>query len=59
MPVLTIESTCDETAAAVISESGDVLGQCVATQESLHEKFRGVVPEGRGQGARAADTPGH
>ncbi len=45
MPILTIESTCDETAAAVISEDGAVLGQCVATQESLHEQFRGVVPE--------------
>ena len=45
MPILTIESTCDETAAAVISETGTVLGDCVATQEALHEKFRGVVPE--------------
>lgn len=45
MPILTIESTCDETAAAVISETGAVLGDCIATQEALHEKFRGVVPE--------------
>lgn len=45
MPILTIESTCDETAAAVISLDGTVLGDCVATQESLHEKFGGVVPE--------------
>lgn len=45
MPILTIESTCDETAAAVISDRGEVLGDCVATQESLHEQFRGVVPE--------------
>lgn len=45
MFILTIESTCDETAAAVISQSGEVLGQCVATQESLHERFGGVVPE--------------
>ncbi len=45
MPILTIESTCDETAAAVISQDGHVLGECVATQESLHEKFHGVVPE--------------
>ncbi|MCP4890400.1 MAG: tRNA (adenosine(37)-N6)-threonylcarbamoyltransferase complex transferase subunit TsaD, partial [Planctomycetaceae bacterium] len=45
MPILTIESTCDETAAAVIDEDGRVLGDCVATQESLHEQFRGVVPE--------------
>jgi N6-L-threonylcarbamoyladenine synthase len=45
MPILTIESTCDETAAAVIDDDGRVLGDCVATQEALHERFRGVVPE--------------
>ncbi len=45
LPILTIESTCDETAAAVISDEGAVMGQCIATQESLHEQFRGVVPE--------------
>lgn len=45
MPILTIESTCDETAAAVIADDGTVLGECIATQETLHEKFRGVVPE--------------
>ena len=45
MPILTIESTCDETAAAVVSASGEVLGDCVATQETLHERFQGVVPE--------------
>ncbi|QDT58867.1 tRNA N6-adenosine threonylcarbamoyltransferase [Stieleria bergensis] len=45
MPILTIESTCDETAAAVISDNGAVLADCVATQEDLHERFGGVVPE--------------
>ena len=45
MPILTIESTCDETAAAIIASDGSVLGESVATQEALHEKFRGVVPE--------------
>ena len=45
MPILTIESTCDESAAAVIGNDGEVLGDCVATQEALHEQFRGVVPE--------------
>lgn len=46
MPViLTIESTCDETAAAVVDDQGSVLGECVATQEELHEQFQGVVPE--------------
>ncbi len=45
MPILTIESTCDETAAAVIDDDGAVLGDCIATQDELHERFRGVVPE--------------
>lgn len=45
MPLLTIETTCDETAAAVIDREGRVLGCSVATQEKLHERFAGVVPE--------------
>lgn len=45
MPILTVESTCDETAAAVISNEGTVLGECIATQDALHERFGGVVPE--------------
>ena len=45
MPILSIESTCDETAAAVIDDDGRVLGDCIATQDELHEQFRGVVPE--------------
>ncbi|MEM0925219.1 MAG: tRNA (adenosine(37)-N6)-threonylcarbamoyltransferase complex transferase subunit TsaD [Planctomycetota bacterium] len=45
MAILTIESTCDETAAAVISADGEILGHSIATQESLHERFAGVVPE--------------
>lgn len=45
MALLTIESTCDETAAAVIDERGIILGSALATQEKLHERFAGVVPE--------------
>lgn len=43
--LLAIESTCDETAAAVIDASFRVLGEAVATQEELHRRFDGVVPE--------------
>lgn len=43
--LLAIESTCDETAAAVITRDGRVLGECIATQEQLHQQFAGVVPE--------------
>lgn len=45
MNVLTLETTCDETAAAVITDSLEVLSSVVATQEKLHEKYGGVVPE--------------
>lgn len=43
--ILTIESTCDETAAAVISEDLRVEGSAVASQNRLHAQFSGVVPE--------------
>lgn len=41
--ILAIESSCDETSAAVISD-GKILNNIVATQ-SVHEKYGGVVPE--------------
>lgn len=43
--LLTIESTCDETAAAVVTDRLEVLGSVVASQNELHERFGGVVPE--------------
>lgn len=43
--ILTIESTCDETAAAVVTDQMDVLSSVVASQEELHREFDGVVPE--------------
>jgi N6-L-threonylcarbamoyladenine synthase len=45
MNILTIETTCDETAAAVVTDRLEVLGSAVASQDRLHERFRGVVPE--------------
>lgn len=45
MKILTLESTCDETAAAVVTDQLEVLSSVVATQEKLHEKYGGVVPE--------------
>ncbi|MDZ7616486.1 MAG: tRNA (adenosine(37)-N6)-threonylcarbamoyltransferase complex transferase subunit TsaD, partial [Patescibacteria group bacterium] len=45
MNILTIETTCDETAAAVINERLEVLGAVVASQDALHRRFGGVVPE--------------
>lgn len=43
--ILAIESTCDETAAAVVADGWDVKSNIVATQFDLHAKYRGVVPE--------------
>jgi N6-L-threonylcarbamoyladenine synthase len=43
--LLALETTCDETAAAVISERLEVLGAVVASQDALHARFGGIVPE--------------
>lgn len=43
--ILGIESTCDETAAAVVVDGRRVLSNSIATQFELHAKYRGVVPE--------------
>ena len=43
--ILTLETTCDETAAAVVTDALDVLGAVVASQDELHIRFGGVVPE--------------
>ncbi len=45
MPLLAIESTCDETAAAVIGRDRSILSSVVASQEKLHARWKGVVPE--------------
>ena len=44
-PVLGIETSCDETAAAVLDEDGHVLAEAVASQEREHAPYGGVVPE--------------
>ncbi|MHB0959093.1 MAG: tRNA (adenosine(37)-N6)-threonylcarbamoyltransferase complex transferase subunit TsaD [Pirellulaceae bacterium] len=45
MIVLTLETTCDETAAAVVTDQLEVLASVVASQDALHQRYRGVVPE--------------
>ncbi|MCE5268298.1 MAG: tRNA (adenosine(37)-N6)-threonylcarbamoyltransferase complex transferase subunit TsaD, partial [Planctomycetaceae bacterium] len=45
MNLLTLESTCDETAAAIITDRLEVRGSVVASQDELHRRFGGVVPE--------------
>jgi N6-L-threonylcarbamoyladenine synthase len=43
--LLAIESSCDETSAAVVAEDRSVLSNIVASQFELHQEFGGVVPE--------------
>ncbi|MGE3953774.1 MAG: tRNA (adenosine(37)-N6)-threonylcarbamoyltransferase complex transferase subunit TsaD [Parachlamydiales bacterium] len=45
MIVLGIESTCDETAAAVVVDGKEILSNVIASQAKLHEKYGGVMPE--------------
>ncbi len=45
MRILGIETSCDETAAAVVEDGVRVLGSAVSTQHELHRRFGGVVPE--------------
>jgi N6-L-threonylcarbamoyladenine synthase len=45
MRVLGIESSCDETAAAVYDGSAGLLGNVVSSQEDVHAAYGGVVPE--------------
>ncbi|HSB60756.1 MAG TPA: tRNA (adenosine(37)-N6)-threonylcarbamoyltransferase complex transferase subunit TsaD, partial [Vicinamibacteria bacterium] len=45
MLVLGIESSCDETAAAVLADGRRLLSNVVASQDALHAPYGGVVPE--------------
>ena len=43
--ILGIETSCDETAAAVVAAGKTVLSSIIASQIPIHEKYGGVVPE--------------
>jgi tRNA N6-adenosine threonylcarbamoyltransferase len=43
--ILGIETSCDETAAAVVTDDGRMLSSIVSSQAELHARFGGVVPE--------------
>lgn len=45
MKILGIESSCDETAAAVVEDGNKILSNIVATQIPFHKAYNGVVPE--------------
>jgi N6-L-threonylcarbamoyladenine synthase len=43
--ILGIETSCDETAAAIVSDGADILSNIISSQVDLHARFGGVVPE--------------
>lgn len=45
MLVLGIESSCDETAAAVLNDGSEILSNIIADQINIHSKYGGIVPE--------------
>ena len=45
MKILAIETSCDETAIAVVEDGRNILSNVVYTQIDIHTKYGGVVPE--------------
>ena len=45
MNILAVESSCDETAVAIVRDGREVLTDCIASQVDLHRTYGGVVPE--------------
>ena len=45
MNILAVESSCDETAVAIVRDGREVLCDCIASQVALHREYGGVVPE--------------
>lgn len=45
MNILAVESSCDETAVAIVRDGRVVLADCIASQVALHREYGGVVPE--------------
>lgn len=45
MNILAVESSCDETAVAIVKDGRQILTDCIASQVDLHRLYGGVVPE--------------
>jgi N6-L-threonylcarbamoyladenine synthase len=43
--ILALETSCDETAAALVTEDGEIKANVVASQADLHARYGGIVPE--------------
>jgi tRNA N6-adenosine threonylcarbamoyltransferase len=44
-PLLAIETSCDDTCAAVVTPAGEILSNVISSQARFHERYGGVVPE--------------
>ncbi len=45
MIILSVESSCDETAVALVRDGREILTDCISSQVALHREYGGVVPE--------------
>lgn len=45
MNILAVESSCDETAVAIVKDGREILADCIASQAEMHKIYGGVVPE--------------
>ena len=45
MLILGIETSCDETSAAVVKDGREIVSSIILSQDALHRQFGGVVPE--------------
>ena len=45
MIILAVESSCDETAVALVKDGREVLADCIASSVEMHKIYGGVVPE--------------
>ena len=45
MNIMAVESSCDETAVAIVRDGREILADCIASQVDLHRLYGGVVPE--------------
>lgn len=57
MNILGIETSCDETAAAVVADGCHIISNIVSSQVDLHARFGGVVPEIAGRAHESLITP--
>ena len=45
MLILGIETSCDDTSAAIVENGNTILSNIVSNQNMIHEKYGGIVPE--------------